>query len=64
MIERYLQDDTRRLLELSETAYIKRVYTESAIVFECCIDNSVYTTEDKNQVKNWIDTKGLNNGKK
>ncbi|WP_434581566.1 hypothetical protein MLC52_05460 [Sulfurimonas sp. NW15] len=30
----FLKDDTRRLLEITQTTWIKRVYTENGILFE------------------------------
>ncbi|MEN4054080.1 hypothetical protein [Sulfurimonas sp. NWX79] len=31
----FLKDDTRRLLEITQATWIKRVYTENGILFEC-----------------------------
>jgi len=34
-INQFLEDDTRRLLEISPDNWVKRVYTDNGILFEC-----------------------------
>ncbi len=54
-IEQYLKDDTRRLIELDDL-YIKRVYTEQGIVFECGTGDTVTECRTADQVKQWAKT--------
>jgi len=34
-INQFLEDNARRLLEITPTSWIKRVYTENGVLFEC-----------------------------
>ena len=54
-LQMFLNDDDKRLFEINSKLdiYIKRVYTENGIVFECCNVNTISTFSTKNEVINW-----------
>ena len=54
-IYRFLEDDNRRLFEIDEIRWIKRVYTEKGIVFECVEEPSTQTLIKKPDVLEWFE---------
>jgi len=54
-LERYLEDKEKRLFEINESFYIKRVHAESGIIFECTNEPTVFIASNKNVVRNWVD---------
>lgn len=56
MLKYYLKNDDRRVFEISKDAYIKRVYTENGIIFECDNGKSILTTSSKEEVREWFET--------
>ncbi len=55
MLEIYLKDNDRRLFEISESFYIKRVHTENGIYFECTNEPTVFIAKNKKIVRGWFE---------
>ena len=55
MLEIYLADDERRLFEVSESFYIKRIYKDNEIEFECTNEPVIYYCNSKDEVSQWFD---------
>ncbi len=55
-IEAYLLNNDKRLLEITDTCYIKRVYTSNCIVFECVKELAIFTTKNINEVRDWYES--------
>jgi hypothetical protein len=55
MLEIYLKDNARRLFEVDESLYIKRVYKESEIIFECTNEPTVTVLKTNDEVNKWFD---------
>jgi len=55
LLDSYLDDDDRRLFEIDESFFIKRVYTQNGIVFECVKEPSMFIVENKIAVREWLD---------
>ena len=53
----YLNDNEQRLFVIQENiSFIKRVYTENEIVFECESNSSVFDTTSKQEVIDWFNS--------
>ena len=57
MINKYLKDDTRRVLQIDDNNYIKRVYSENGIIFECSHNEAIFTTDEVKKVLEWYELK-------
>jgi len=55
MLEIYLKDNDRRLFEISESFYIKRVHAESGTIFECTNEPTIFIAKSRNEVIKWFD---------
>ena len=55
MLEIYLKDNDKRLFEVDETFYIKRVYGEGGTIFECTNEPTVTILKTNDEVKKWFD---------
>jgi len=55
LLEIFLKDDDRRLFELSNSIYIKRVYSENGIIFECVKEPVITNLVKKDDVREWFE---------
>ena len=55
MLEIYLRDDDKRLFEISESFYIKRVHAENGTIFECTNEPAVTMLKTNDEVNEWFD---------
>ncbi len=55
LLENFLKDDDKRLFELNDLIYIKRVYSENGIIFECVKEPSITILTKKDDVRNWFE---------
>ena len=54
-IESFLNDNDRRLFEVDDSFYVKRVYSDKGIIFECVKEPAIFTTNNKEEVYKWFD---------
>jgi len=52
-LEEFLQTKHKRLYEIEEQFYIKRIYTEDSILYECTNQTATHIAKDEKAVKQW-----------